>query len=122
MTAAAACHTASAGAGQDTRGTMAMVQPRRPARQCSPCGVRGCGGVLTMRWEGAIAMSVWLGQARPASKALPTPAWPTARRCSAVPRVLGKCPPAPQADDPQLPHRRTRAPVHLGGHQGDALC
>ena len=42
-----------------------------------------------VRWEGARALSAWLGRVRPASEALPPPEQLVARRCPVAPPVLG---------------------------------
>ena len=66
------------------------------------------------RRAGAAALSSWLGRARPASQALPDPGPPAARRCAALPRLLGTRPsPAlgPHASRPakrQAPNRPDR--------------
>ena len=59
--------------------------PRVPPRVAPGCQVL----VPEDRRTGVAALSSWLGRARPASQALPSPGPPAARRCTAPPRTLG---------------------------------
>ena len=53
------------------------------------------------RRAGAVALSSWLGRARPASQALPNSGPSTTRRCTAPPRMLGTLPSGIVARRPQ---------------------